>query len=459
MKGGKSCPIKFCHKCLFNRYGEKLEAVGIRDDWKCPKCRGLCNCSLCMKKKGHRPTGMLVHTAKLSGFSSVHELLSHQGADSENILKKDATASPKKLSLLQEQVSSRRRQGKGNCYFERKDAVCMETDDASKKTALAESQVKKKLIYKVGLVAMPEHNKENLHWTVGATAIAEPPKPTGCPPEIVKETIQEDFVLPPGKPLTEVAGVELPEEDVGQALQFMEFCNAFSKVLGVRKGEPEAIIRELIRGPITLRSCRVSSVSIQFQIRLLSLILKDMGEEYSLVARGKSSWLKALGKRMNEYKNILGDLPSDFSDDSFVYNNLDSSKKLRILAFLCDEALGTQALRKYINEENGRFAKKKKNQTNELLPKNKSRPDVLRTVPLFLEKNGFVYWRLKNRQSSGVILQDINQWDVITPQDKWITFDEQHMIERYISFLRFRCDRGREQIMSQKNAQLDCDAI
>ena len=38
------------------------------------------------------------------------------------------------------------------------------------------------------------------------------------------------MVLPQGRPLTEVAGVELPAKDIGAALQFLEFCNAFSEV-------------------------------------------------------------------------------------------------------------------------------------------------------------------------------------------------------------------------------------
>ncbi|KAL5080450.1 hypothetical protein RYX36_008871 [Vicia faba] len=41
----------------------------------CPKCRGICNCSLCMKKKGHQPTGALAQKAKAFGFKSVSEML------------------------------------------------------------------------------------------------------------------------------------------------------------------------------------------------------------------------------------------------------------------------------------------------------------------------------------------------------------------------------------------------
>ncbi|TYG60637.1 hypothetical protein ES288_D07G083500v1 [Gossypium darwinii] len=81
LKKDKQCTIKYCHKCLLNRYGEKAEEFALLIDWKCPKCRDICNCSCCMKKKGHNPTGILVHTAKKTGFSSVSELLQAKGPE------------------------------------------------------------------------------------------------------------------------------------------------------------------------------------------------------------------------------------------------------------------------------------------------------------------------------------------------------------------------------------------
>lgn len=102
MKNDKQCTMKLCHKCLLNRYGEKAEEVALLADWKCPKCRGICNCSFCMKKRGCQPTGILIHNAKASGFSSVSELLHVQSPKSlsqEEIAKSKGgtVASPKKL--------------------------------------------------------------------------------------------------------------------------------------------------------------------------------------------------------------------------------------------------------------------------------------------------------------------------------------------------------------------------
>ncbi|KAF3856542.1 hypothetical protein F7725_017265 [Dissostichus mawsoni] len=66
---------QFCGPCLKNRYGEDVKA--LRDpDWKCPPCRGICNCSLCRKREGRCPTGILFPLAQYHGFSDVHSYLS-----------------------------------------------------------------------------------------------------------------------------------------------------------------------------------------------------------------------------------------------------------------------------------------------------------------------------------------------------------------------------------------------
>ncbi|KAK1614681.1 hypothetical protein QYE76_020198 [Lolium multiflorum] len=41
------CKLRYCRKCLINRYGESEDAVELDDSWACPKCRGECNCSNC----------------------------------------------------------------------------------------------------------------------------------------------------------------------------------------------------------------------------------------------------------------------------------------------------------------------------------------------------------------------------------------------------------------------------
>lgn len=47
---------------------------------------------------------------------------------------------------------------------------------------------------------------------------------------LVVEKIEEEIPLPPGTELTEILDTELPPEDVGNALQLLEFCRVFGKV-------------------------------------------------------------------------------------------------------------------------------------------------------------------------------------------------------------------------------------
>ncbi|XP_020593081.1 uncharacterized protein LOC110033444 isoform X3 [Phalaenopsis equestris] len=501
-KREKPCTIHFCHKCLLNR-----------------------------KQKGQPPTGILVHTAKLTGFSSVHELLSNGG---ENVMR-DATVSLRESPASKKvPVPSKRSRDKENYNFEKNDTVCMQADCNREKSSLVEKndvkatknlkqmklkieggrsdqdQNNKKLQINNSENGLPvqEDKKENLHCSAKNETMNKPPKPRGRPQKIATVPVR-----PAGKPLSMVAGLELPAEDVGPVLQFLEFCTVFSKVLDVKKGEPHAIIRELIRGSLSLRRCRSSSAIIQFQIRLLSFILEDMGEERYFITNGENSWLKALGKCLNEYKHLATGLPWDFMDNLSKYNELDSSSKLRILVFLCDEALGTEALRKFLDEENAKFVEARKEKTEqiiaaktkeklikqtlkndlaramlpaeenaklsisehdkliskirhetekahqemlesiELLSKKKHASDAIRTSPLFLEKNGTVYWRLNSYDgSSSIIAQDIEKWSVFPPQENWFIFDdEQKMVENYISYLRFH--RAMEQKELKKGLQ------
>ena len=66
---------QFCGPCLKNRYGEDAKMAIMDKTWICPPCRGICNCSFCMAKRGRRATGILIHLAKEKGFESVKAFL------------------------------------------------------------------------------------------------------------------------------------------------------------------------------------------------------------------------------------------------------------------------------------------------------------------------------------------------------------------------------------------------
>ena len=68
-----SCPIAFCQPCLLIRHG--LAPADIGPDWSCPKCQGNCNCSVCRRKAGLLPTGLMGPQAFAAGFAGVEQYL------------------------------------------------------------------------------------------------------------------------------------------------------------------------------------------------------------------------------------------------------------------------------------------------------------------------------------------------------------------------------------------------
>ncbi|KAI9343908.1 zinc-finger domain of monoamine-oxidase A repressor R1-domain-containing protein [Zopfochytrium polystomum] len=78
-EGLQRCTLMLDELCLNGRYGEDLEAAKASGSWICPKCRGICNCSFCMSKRGSLPTGQLKRTALELGYSGVSEYLAATG--------------------------------------------------------------------------------------------------------------------------------------------------------------------------------------------------------------------------------------------------------------------------------------------------------------------------------------------------------------------------------------------
>ncbi|CAN6445726.1 unnamed protein product [Victoria cruziana] len=685
----KPCPIRFCFKCLLNRYGEVAEEINGMDSWNCPKCRGICNCSLCMKKKGENPTGILVHTAKATGFSSVSDMLrsgidlnkcrefkspkassclgtkmasdvslettvkSEEGAlrkrkrgvgstdvshvytkpssigkevkkkkpsklhiDSSKELgtqdtsnesglrtychgpseevktSKNATekvveptragsdnpseeetlkkAGTKKLSkqqrlkpaekpssreLVEEEktglvkVKSKRQQSKSAASKPSVTKLVKEENTGVEKVKSEEQQSKpaakrssvelvkeentgtvkvnsKKERSKPAPSSMEVVNEENMG-TVKAKSVqskkiqsvlsmhhpnGKEKPPVSVKPEslqkIVQARIQEedaDVVLPQGEEVKEVAGIEFSADDVGPALQFLEFCAAFGKVLDLKRGQPESILRELTRGRRIERRGLYSSAA-QFHVKLLDLLEDETEEAASPVLNSSTSgnlWLQQLHKCISKSPFALKVLPPEYLNRGpDEYSKLDPSKKLRLLNFLCEEALETEHLRNWIDEDNLKFREKKKEHNGNLVEVNKKekdmkqkmkdemariflssrdgapissaesqdiisrikkeadeahaeklkalelkskfkrqRSDAVRTEHIVFDKSGRIYWRLSGGSSgSRILLQDVGNWDSALCQDRWFIYDDKQekALEKYIFSLRKR---------------------
>lgn len=69
------CNAAFCTRCLFNRYGDQKDEKADNSDWVCPVCRLVCNCSVCRRKRGLLPTGVMagrVDNAEASTSTAPH---------------------------------------------------------------------------------------------------------------------------------------------------------------------------------------------------------------------------------------------------------------------------------------------------------------------------------------------------------------------------------------------------
>ncbi|KAK7381105.1 hypothetical protein VNO78_33629 [Psophocarpus tetragonolobus] len=650
LKKGKPCTIKFCHKCLLNRYGENAEEVDLVGDWACPKCRNFCNCSFCRKKRGELPTGPLFHSAKASGFKSVSEMLVAKTVESKDLKSnqvddvvllpsKEATEEKeqnrgnksgsevfvsKTVSAVKEIASDKElvvllsgEIGKENSSDGKLDPVKTQkisrkkskkttreelkeisnennVDSAGKKKSLKRPKIGKevpteeakrkanddtKVCNKVsqketkvdsshGTAFVPMNGQEaqaakdvsflfrkdakrkpnsevqtqvhrNHDTTFGDPANDFTGPVTLAPKDslnskypdmkqmhgeswnntvvadgnggakfqvgiarfahvgmnLVMDKIEEEILLPPGTDLTEILDIELSPEDVGNALQLLEFCRVFGKVLDLKKGEAEAILRELIRKQNLRRG--QNTLVVQFQIRVLTLILTDSGNESPslTINNGNNSWLKPLKDLITESHDILKDFPLDWLKEGISgYYNLDLSKKLMLLNFLCDEALGTEKLRSCIEDQNSRQAeevkevksqiaavkekekslreklqnemvkvvlsnvtprimekhdallKKMRNEVaqvhaemlklKEKIPKGKHSSDAVRIKPEFLDNNGQVFWKLKSYNSEcSVLLQDIKIQDkTATAHEKWFVYsaEKKNEVDKYI---------------------------
>ncbi|KAL2247037.1 UNVERIFIED_CONTAM: hypothetical protein Sindi_2556000 [Sesamum indicum] len=349
--------------------------------------------------------------------------------------------------------------------------------------------------------------------------------------KIVLEQQDADFhaevPLPVGTELNSVAGIDVHTEDVGNALQFLEFCAVFGKasdfiykvtpddhilqlswdciriillsdeILEVKKGQPECILRDLLHGRNGRRG--KLSVTVQFHIYLLSILQTEQGEECATLSpsNGKNSWFHTLKKCLTESRSALKAQGLDSLEKAADYETLEASEKLRLLNLLCDEVLGTEKVRNWMDDQNTKLAemvkeakqkvlsakdkekslKKKmkddiakaimarhgapltiseheaivaciKRETAQaharmleskgMLLKNNRNSDAIRVEPIFMRCDGHAYWKLSSSGKSEVLHQDAGKGDALTLDEKWFAVDDRgkEAIEKHVSSLR-----------------------
>ncbi|XP_071712861.1 uncharacterized protein [Rutidosis leptorrhynchoides] len=394
----KPCPLKYCSICLLNRYGENTEDVMLLNEWSCPRCRGVCNCSICMKKRGQKPTGNVVKMAKAGGFNSVSDLIDAEGAHNlSNYKRSKETTENQEMKQHLEKPKRKR-----------VEVIADTTGFNDKKQKKVKSNGSKEISV--------THNNQNASQH-----------------------------LLTGRELVTVAGVDLPKEDAGNALQFLEFCSTFRKILGVKKGQAETVLRDVMNRR-SARCGKITSV-IRFHVQLLSVILKESESESE-----------------SEYESELKD-KERIDATARVYSDLDSSMKLRLLIYLCDEVLGVEKIRNWMDDQNGKFEKRKEARDKLCAAKDKEKtlkqepaemldcksmvsadkewPNAVRTDPIFKDDKGHLYWRLKGcSDKPGILLQDVGTGDDdrVEMVDKWFEYDDEQkdLIETHINVLRSR---------------------
>nr|XP_016439054.1 PREDICTED: uncharacterized protein LOC107764996 [Nicotiana tabacum] len=443
MRNDKPCPIRFCHKCLLNRYGEKAEEVSLLEDWKCPKCRGICNCSFCMKRRGFQPTGILVHAAKATGYSSVSDMLQTNGLNNIDRIKvlKDTNTSNNEESIVsaeivgkencvegvidlnmrpshlskspssKQSVGCKRKEvnGKPNGRLSLKEnnplgrgkSKRIKQEGATEVNGKINSHNKRKSenneVKDLGVQNIPSsedspHGGENKpkklmqgqprskfdskRGTVASAKETLLEKSQDSRKSNKERSVKEGSVkdntienndpfaltsLPQGAGLTAVGGIDLQSEDVGNALQFLEFCVVFGKILDIKKGQPEAVLRDIMQGRSSRRG--KCSLTIQFLNNLLSFLKEEDEERFSAVTstEGKNSWYADIKMCISESPSVSRTMGLySLSNGTDQFENLSPSEKLKILNFICDEVLETVKIRDWIDDQNAKFAERAK---------------------------------------------------------------------------------------------------
>uniref|UniRef100_A0A0E0JYZ4 DDT domain-containing protein n=1 Tax=Oryza punctata TaxID=4537 RepID=A0A0E0JYZ4_ORYPU len=218
-----ACTIKYCHRCLLNRYDENDE-VAQMEAWICPKCRGICNCSSCRRKKGQEPTGRLFHSAKKGEQGTADE-----GAN--NKIESTGRALRIENSVEELLVETDQTKLKGNI-------VVNNSFDGESSSA-------------------EDKNGPILSY---------------CSPV----SSANKKVLPRGSLVTNILGADLEVKDAGPAIQLYEFCNSFGEIFQIRKGQPEQIIQDIARDQ---ELEIVPKLIADFHKNLLSVIKEDRGEK------------------------------------------------------------------------------------------------------------------------------------------------------------------------------------
>ncbi|WZZ26930.1 hypothetical protein YC2023_010331 [Brassica napus] len=267
-----------------------------------------------------------------------------------------------------------------------------------------------------------------------------------------KEEFQlEEVKLPQGIESITVSSVDLHPENAGSVLQFLEFCLTFREALGLRDGQAHLVVREVLSGS------QEHSTLTQTIIQLLTLILVDRGDISVGLSATDDRWFTILGNCLAESEVKLDDFPPEmFQKGISEYEEMDSLQKLKLLNFVCDEALGISVMRNFI--ENPEYVEKKKKAEEKLNAAEAREKQLYQKIkndfakaeadnngnqfPVELDDNDLILWNLKSyNEEPTILLQDLGSCSDICPHEKWYSFssEQKPQVEKYITFKRKKC--------------------
>ncbi|BDA43044.1 probable cell division cycle-associated 7-like protein at N-terminal half [Coccomyxa sp. Obi] len=272
-----TCTMYFCPRCLLNRYGEEVDKVNQLPKWSCPKCRDICNCSNCRKKRGLEATGILANMSKAAGFTSVSDLLQ----------KNPNAKRPPSASLQAPGAKAP------------KDATAPAAPKAQKKQKKAEPVEAAELIGDELLGArpnpMPERESVRIHRVPGEVS---------------------DVRWPPG-----VADrMDLPPDcSAGDLAEVLEFLKVFGEQTGTSSVSLSVLAVELLQPARTAGHSAYAreerSVAGHVHMRLLDLVRSDWGIKESVGIHGWQAVMKQyLRQDRLQGLSALDKLSGDASD-------------------------------------------------------------------------------------------------------------------------------------------------
>nr|XP_040248067.1 uncharacterized protein LOC109781341 isoform X2 [Aegilops tauschii subsp. strangulata] len=159
------------------------------------------------------------------------------------------------------------------------------------------------------------------------------------------DALMDEIVVPRGTLMTCIAGMKLQSEDVGAAIQFLEFCRSFGEICKIGKGQPEETLRHLTELQ------EVSSVVADVHINLLSVIENGKDNPFDKYPRHGDEWIRKVGEYISLTFHAEDFTLQCLNQGVSGYRSLNPSCKLEVLNCLCDEALSCEKLRTCIDNK------------------------------------------------------------------------------------------------------------